>query len=88
MRVMACMHVSNVQHDGFQLRASVVFGLKEPHPHVMSVVVDEEQAIAYAMWGGDGHWISKAIGHVRKGTGWFSASISVAWCNSGLVEQA
>jgi hypothetical protein len=53
---MVCMQVSNIQHDGFHLRARVVFGLKEPHPHVMCVVVDEEQAVAEAMWGGDIHW--------------------------------
>ena len=49
MRVMACMQVFDVHHDGFQLRAGVVFGRKEPHPHVMCVVVDDEQAAAEAM---------------------------------------
>jgi hypothetical protein len=46
------MQVFDVHHDGFQLRAGVVFGRKEPHPHVMCVVVDDEEALAEAMWGG------------------------------------
>jgi hypothetical protein len=82
------MHVLNVQHDGFQLRACVVLALKEPHPHAMGVVVDDEQAVAEAMWGGDINWTLKVIGHVEKRTGGFRASGSVAWCNSGLVQQA
>jgi hypothetical protein len=82
------MQVSDVKHDGFQLNACVIFGLKEPHPHVMCVVVDDEHAIAEAMWGGDIHWSPKVIGEVDKGTGWFSACSRVAWCSSGLVEQA
>jgi DNA-binding LacI/PurR family transcriptional regulator len=55
MGVMACMQVPDVQHDGFQLTTYVVFCYKEPHPHVMCVVVDDEQAIKEAMWGGDIH---------------------------------
>jgi glutaredoxin 2 len=69
VRVMACMQVCDVQHDGFQLRGRVVFGLKEPHLHVMCVVVDDEQAVAEAMWGGDIHWTPKVRAHVEKGTG-------------------
>jgi hypothetical protein len=81
------MHVFYVHHDGFQLTAGFVFGLKEPHPYVMCVVVDDEQAIAEATWGGDTHWTPKVRGHVEKGTGWFHASNSVVWCNNGLLEQ-
>jgi hypothetical protein len=88
MRVVACVQVYDVQQNGFQLRARVVFGFKEPHPHEMCVVVDDEQALAEAMRGGDIHWTPLVRGLVEKGTGWFRASGSVAWCNSGLVEQA
>jgi hypothetical protein len=59
MGVMAGMQKSDFQHDGFQLRAGVVFGPKEPHPHIVCVVVDDEQAIAETMWGGDIHWTPK-----------------------------
>jgi uncharacterized protein YijF (DUF1287 family) len=51
--VMAGMQVFDVQADGFQLRTCVVFRLKEPHPHVVGVVVDDEQTVAETMWGGD-----------------------------------
>jgi hypothetical protein len=88
MRVMACMQVFNVQYDGFKLRVGVVFGLKEQHLHVMCVVVDDEQAVAEAMWRGDIHWTPKVKRQIEKGEGWFRASCSVAWCSSGLVEQA
>jgi hypothetical protein len=43
----------NFLHDGFHLVACVIFGLKQPHPHVMVMVVDDEQTIAEVMWGGD-----------------------------------
>jgi hypothetical protein len=82
------MQVSDIQLDGFQLTACVVFGLKEPHPHVMCGLVDDEHAVGEATWGGDIHWTPKVRGHVEKGTGWFHGSNSVAWCNNGLVEQA
>jgi hypothetical protein len=85
---MAGMQVSDFQHDCFQRRACVVFELKEPHPHVVCVVVDDEQAIAETMWGRDINWTQKVEGHVEKGTGWFRARSSVAGCNNGLVEQA
>jgi hypothetical protein len=81
------MQVFYVQQDGFQLSACVVFGLEEPHPHVMGMVVDDEQELAEAMWGGDINMTPKVRGHV-EGTGWFRASGGVAWCNNGLVEQA
>jgi hypothetical protein len=74
--------------DGFKLSACVVFGLEEPDPHVMGMVVDDERALAEAMWGGDINMTPKARGHVEKGAGWFRASGCVAWCKSGLVEQA
>jgi hypothetical protein len=51
--VMTCMHVLDVHEDGFQLRTRIVFKHEEPHPHVMGVVVNDEQALAEAMWGGD-----------------------------------
>jgi hypothetical protein len=85
---MACKQVLNVRHDGFQLRACVVLGLKEPHPHVMGMVVDDEQAIAEAMWGGHINWTPKVRGQVDKGTGGFCTCNNVTWCNNGLVEQA
>jgi hypothetical protein len=82
------MLVCDVHKDGFQLKARVVFGVKEPHPHVMCVVVDDDQAVTEATWGGDIQWTPKVRGHVEKGTGWLSARSSVALCKSGLVEQA
>jgi hypothetical protein len=54
--VMACMQVLDVHQYGFRLRACVVLALKEPHPHVMGVVVDDDQAVAEAMRGGDIKW--------------------------------
>jgi hypothetical protein len=47
------MQVLDVQEDGFQLRTCIVFRLEEPHPHAMGVVVNAEQAVTEAMWGGD-----------------------------------
>jgi hypothetical protein len=60
----------------------------EPHPHVMGMVVDDEQAIVEAMRGEDINWTREVRGQVDMGTGGFRASGSVAWCSSGLVEQA
>jgi hypothetical protein len=54
----------------------------------MGVVVDNEQAVAEVMRGGDTNWTQEARGLVEKGTGGFHASGSVAWCIDGLVEQA
>jgi hypothetical protein len=45
------MQVAYLQHDVFQLRAYIVFGFQEPHPHVVCVESDDEQAVAEAMWG-------------------------------------
>jgi hypothetical protein len=86
--VMACMQVVYAHHDGLELSACVVFGLEEPQPHVMGMVVDDEKAVAETMWGGDMNKTPKVRGHVEKGTGWFRASNGVAWCSSGFVEQA
>jgi hypothetical protein len=54
----------------------------------MGVLVDDEQAIAEAMLGGDIRQTPQVKRHVEKGTGEFRESGSGAWCNSGLVEQA
>jgi hypothetical protein len=62
------MQEFDVQKDGFKRIACVVFGLKEPHSRVMCVVVDDEQVVAEAMWGGGIHWTPKVRGHVEKGT--------------------
>jgi hypothetical protein len=56
--------------------------------HVVCMVVDDDQAIAEGMWGGDINWTPKIRGEVEKGTGRFCASSSVAWCSIGLVKQA
>jgi hypothetical protein len=50
LEVMTCMRVLDVHEDGFQPRTRIVFGLEEPHQHVMGVVVNDEQAVAEAMW--------------------------------------
>jgi hypothetical protein len=52
------------------------------------MVVDDEQALAEAMWGGDINLTPKVKGHVQEGTEWFRASSGVAGCRCGLVEQA
>jgi hypothetical protein len=80
------MQVFDVQEDGFQLRTCVVFKLKEPHPHVVGVVVDDEQAVAETMWGGDIDRAPKINGQVEEGVGWFRASGCVARCSFGFVE--
>jgi hypothetical protein len=75
---MAYMQVLDVQRDGLQLSACVVLGLEEPHPHGMGMVVDDEQAVAKSMWGGDINITPKVRGNVEKGTGKFRASNGVA----------
>jgi hypothetical protein len=50
-----------------QLSARVLFGLQEPHPHVVCVVIDNEQAIAEAM--GDGTFTGPQISEERFDTG-------------------
>ena len=86
MGVMAGMQVFDVQEDGFQFRTCVVFRLKEPHPHVVGVVVDDEQALAEAMWGGDIDRAPEVSGQVEEGVGWLRASGCVAWCSCGFVK--
>jgi hypothetical protein len=54
----------------------------------MGMAVDDEQAVAEFMWGGDIKMTPKVREHVEKGTGRFRASNGVAWCSNGLVEQA
>jgi hypothetical protein len=83
--VMTCMHVLDVHEDGFQLRTRIVFGLEEPHPHVMGVVVNDEQAIAEAMCGGDVDWSPQVKEHVEEGTGRFRAGSGVSRCSCGFV---
>jgi hypothetical protein len=82
------MQMLYFQPDGFQLKACVFFGLEEPHPHIVCVLVYDEQAVAETMWRGDIHKTPKDRGHVQEGTGWFRASSGVAGCGSGLMEQA
>jgi hypothetical protein len=43
--------VSDFQEDGLKGRACFVFRLEKTHPHVMYVVVNDEQAVAKAMRG-------------------------------------
>jgi hypothetical protein len=83
--VMTCMHVLDVQEDGFQLRTRIVFGLEEPHPHVMGVVVNDQQEVAETMWGGDVDWSPEVIGHVEEGTGGFRAGSGIARYSCGFV---
>jgi hypothetical protein len=54
----------------------------------MGMAVDDEQAVAEAMWGGDIDWTPKVKEQVEKRTGGFRASSGVAWCSSGFVEHA
>jgi hypothetical protein len=46
------MQVADLQED---LRACIVFGLQEPYPHAVFVVINDEQAMAEAIWGWDIH---------------------------------
>jgi hypothetical protein len=48
-------------------------------------VVDDEQAVAEAMWGGDIVWSLDISGHVEEGAKWFRASGGVARCSCGFV---
>jgi hypothetical protein len=80
------MQVFDVQEDGFQLRTCVVFRLKEPHPHVVGVVVDDEQAVAEAMWEGDIDMSPKISGQAEERAEWLRASGCFARCNCGFVE--
>jgi hypothetical protein len=79
------MQVLDVQEDGFQLITCIVFCLEEPHPHVMSVVVNNEQAVVEAMWGGDVDKSPEVIGQIEEGTGKFRAGSGAAWCSRGFV---
>jgi hypothetical protein len=54
----------------------------------MGMVVDDEQAVAEAMCGGDINWTPEVNGEVEESTGGFRASGCVAWRSSGFVEQA
>jgi hypothetical protein len=81
------MQVSAVQEDCFQLRTSVVFRLKEPHPHVVGVVVDDEQAIAEAMWGGYIDWSPEINGHVEEGAGWFTHAAVLRGASVALFNK-
>jgi hypothetical protein len=85
MRRIGSDDVLDVHEDGFQLRTRIVFELEEPHPHVMGVVVNDEQAVAEAMWGGDVERSPEVRGRVEEGTGRFRACIGVARCNCGFV---
>ena len=71
--------------SGFQFRTCVVFRLKEPHPHVVGVVVDDEQGVAEAMCGGDIDRSPEISGQVEEGAGWFRSSGGVTRCNCGFV---
>jgi hypothetical protein len=79
------MQVIDVQENGFQFRTCIVFGLEEPHPHVMGVVVNDEQAVAEAMRGGDVDWSPIVRGKAEEGVGRFCESKGVAWCSCGFV---
>jgi hypothetical protein len=75
---MAYMQVFDFRHVGFQLRACVVFGQMEPHPHVVCMVIDDEQAVAEAMWGGDINRTQEVRGPVQEGTEWFRPTTCAA----------
>jgi hypothetical protein len=72
------MQVLDVHEGGFQLRTRIVFRLEEPYPHVMGVVVNDEQAVAEAMWGGDVDCSPEVKGQVEEGAGRFRACNGVA----------
>jgi hypothetical protein len=67
--------VLTVQHDGFQLKAYVVLAIKKPHQHVMGVVVDDEQAIAEGMRGGDINWPQRSEDVLRRGREGFAQAV-------------
>jgi hypothetical protein len=45
--------LSNFQENGLKGRACFVYGLEKTHPHVMCVVINDEQAVAKSMRGRD-----------------------------------
>jgi hypothetical protein len=51
----------------------------------MGVVVNDEQVVAEAMWGGDVDKSPEVRGHVEEGTGRIRAGNGVAWCSRGFV---
>jgi hypothetical protein len=55
----------------------------------MGVVVNDEQAVAEAMWGGDVGWSPKVRGKVDEGTGRFRAGngVAVALCNKHESQE-
>jgi hypothetical protein len=60
---MACMQVTDLQHDALEFRTRIALGLQEPHyPHVVCVVVNDEYAIEEAMWGWDIHMDTYVLG--------------------------
>jgi hypothetical protein len=87
LRVMACMKMTQFEHDVFQLCARVLFGLQEPHPHVVRMVIDNEQAVAESMGGRDIDMGLDIRGKVQRRAGQFRARGGVARCKSSLVEQ-
>jgi hypothetical protein len=80
-RACKCLMVKSI----VSRRTCVVFILQEPHPHVVGVVVDAEQTLAEAMWGGGIDWSSHVSGQVEEGAGWFRASGADARCRCGFV---
>jgi hypothetical protein len=51
----------------------------------MGVVVNDEQSVAEAMWGGDVDMSPEVRGQVEEGTGGFRAGNGVARCSCGFV---
>jgi hypothetical protein len=89
LRMMACMKMMQFQHDAFQLRARVLLGHQESHPHVVYMVIDNEHAIAEAMGEWDIHHMAPNVrGKVQHGAVWFRASSGVAGCINSLAVQA
>jgi hypothetical protein len=54
----------------------------------MGMVVDNEEALAEAMLGGDNNGTPEVRGEVEERTRGFRASGCVSWCSSVFVEQA
>jgi hypothetical protein len=40
------MEVTDIEEDGLEFAAGVIFRFQEPDPHVIGVVIDHEKAVA------------------------------------------
>jgi len=86
--VITGMSVPRVEEDGLQFRARLILRLQKPHPHEVSVVVDDQQAIPQAVGGGYTDRTPQITRHVLKRGGWLLRSCAIFWRRRGFVQIA